>query len=122
MKILTDLFSENEPAELPQWHLCQMCKNTINEPGYCEDCQKTIERGYQISSLAGRCVDGAERDSGTLYHARDLRRDGAGYFSTFKAFCGAEPGKRSAGWSTYRPKDRQVTCPRCLKKLNRLQS
>jgi hypothetical protein len=32
-----------------------------------------------------------------------------------KALCGAQPGKRSNGWSDYRAD--YATCPRCLKKL-----
>jgi hypothetical protein len=57
--------------------------------------------------LAGRCANGAERDSGSKYHA--VRGN--------VALCGAKPGPRSAGWSTY--PGEAVTCPRCLTKLEK---
>lgn len=65
--------------------------------------------------LAGRCANGAERDCGTLNHAVDSE--------TWKALCGAKPGRRSAGWRPELDNDPQyadlkVTCPRCLKKMS----
>jgi len=59
-----------------------------------------------LSYLAGRCVDGFERDGGTRIH---MLIDG-------RALCGATYGRRSAGWSTH-PRYVEVTCPRCLRKL-----
>jgi hypothetical protein len=58
---------------------------------------------------AGRCCEG-ERDHGLVVHLVQGRR---------KALCGAEPGRRSAGWSGY-PSE-QATCPRCLKSKKRLE-
>lgn len=58
--------------------------------------------------LAGRCANGSELDSGTLYHAVPRNKS--------QALCGAKSGRRSAGW---RGEDEKhaVTCPRCLKKM-----
>jgi hypothetical protein len=66
-------------------------------------------------SMAGRCANGSERDHGKLMHAVPAENHGNGRMG--KAVCGAQPGKRSAGWSD--PIEGRVpTCPRCLKKLN----
>ena len=63
--------------------------------------------------LAGRCANGSELDSGTLFHAvPDNSRI---------ALCGAKPGRRSAGWrGDDKANDEQgaVSCKRCLAKLN----
>jgi hypothetical protein len=56
-------------------------------------------------------TDGA----GSLAHAVAYAQHPAGLH--LPALCGARPGKRSGGWSEYRPA--AVTCPRCLAKLNR---
>lgn len=58
----------------------------------------------QVLRLAGRCLDGAERDGGSLFH---LVPDGA-----WKSLCGAKPGRKSAGWSPY--KGASPTCIRCV--------
>lgn len=98
---------------------CASCGGYIldlNENGLCARCQIDKDRGYTVSTKAGRCANGAERDGGTLFHARMLNEHGA----EWAPFCGVAPGKRSAGWSTWRPSpDQPVTCPRCLKKLER---
>lgn len=62
---------------------------------------------FAAVSLTGRCANGAERDSGRLYHA--VPDDG------YIALCGAKPGRRSAGWSSHL--GTEVTCRRCLRKL-----
>jgi hypothetical protein len=62
---------------------------------------------YKPRSLAGRCADGAERDSGRLYHA--IRDDES------VAVCGAKPGRMSAGWGD--ALGGAVTCARCQRKL-----
>lgn len=62
---------------------------------------------YQPSELAGRCVDGAQRDSGHITHAVP---EG---FS--RAYCGAKPGRKSVGW-TMRV-GTAVNCPGCLRKI-----
>lgn len=63
--------------------------------------------------LAGRCANGSELDSGTRWHAVPLGEHGL----SWSALCGAEPGRRSAGWSSWTVRGQAVTCPRCLGKL-----
>ena len=65
---------------------------------------------YTPMTMTGMCRNGAQRDSGRLYHA--VVEDGVGWD---KALCGARPGKRGNGWSAHH--GAAVTCPRCLKKL-----
>jgi len=77
--------------------------------GVCLQCQEDKYRGYQVLMLAGRCANGSELDSGIRWHAVV---DG-------KALCGAIPGRRSVGWSSYTKLHQEVTCPRCLKKINK---
>lgn len=67
---------------------------------------------YKIHKLAGRCADGAERDRGRRAHA--LPVNAAGRVDD-RALCGAAPGRRSAGWSSW--DEQAVTCPRCLVRL-----
>lgn len=57
--------------------------------------------------LAGRCADGAERDSGRLHHA-------VPYYQ-LSALCGARPGRLSAGWGS--EAGESVTCLRCIRKI-----
>lgn len=64
----------------------------------------------RILKLTGRLANGAEGGKGSRYHSVP----GGGQ----KARCGAAPGRRSAGWSSY-PGD-AVTCPKCLAKLRQL--
>ena len=94
---------------------CKLCgyRHDLNEAGYCEVCAQEVAQGYIVRSLAGRCSNGAERDHGTLFHAIRLENN----TPTYRAICGAEPGKRSAGWSMYGI-GKSVTCKRCLKKLD----
>ena len=72
---------------------------------------------YTIQRLTGRCTDGAERGCGIKWHA--LPKD------SWKALCGAQPGRRSAGWSDQKwatPNGivgETVTCPRCLVKIGK---
>jgi len=65
--------------------------------------------------LTGRCWNGAERDSGHVYHA--VSPENAAYG---KALCGAQPGLRSNGWAELLGP--AVTCPKCAQKMARLQS
>jgi hypothetical protein len=69
-----------------------------------------IDENYYIARMMGRCSNGAERDSGSLYHAIPK--------SSWKALCGKAPGKRSAGWAD-RENDKSVNCPSCLRKLRK---
>ena len=76
----------------------------------CQQCEINKARGYSVMVLAGRCANGSELDSGMRWHAV---ADG------YAALCGAKPGRRSAGWSSWYVKGQEVTCPRCLKKLSK---
>lgn len=95
--------------ELIDIYYCHECHEiAVDQDGkICQKCQDEHQSGYHIARLAGRCANGAERDSGTLYHAIQL--------GDYKAMCSAEPGRRSAGWSPYHGDN--VTCPRCLRIL-----
>jgi hypothetical protein len=62
---------------------------------------------YLFLRLMGRCRDGAERDSGTRFHAVRV--------GCWSAICGAKPGKRSAGWSSHQ--GTEPTCPLCRDQL-----
>lgn len=116
MDVLRDLANRiPEPdgpiKEIPETHYCPDCRLVVVEQDgqICQECQTDRERGYRITRLTGRCANGAERDGGTRYHAIPLGK--------YKALCGAEPGRRSVGWSVYR--GNKVTCPRCLRILQK---
>lgn len=67
--------------------------------------------------MMGKCANGAEADGGRLYHAKLVGPQGS-----FKAICGAAPGRRSAGWSDFLDSMKPVektTCPRCRSKFKR---
>lgn len=62
--------------------------------------------------MAGGCRTATD-NHGQLVHAVISDDDPAeGYVP---AMCGATPGRRSNGWSTY--KAQEVTCPKCLKRM-----
>lgn len=105
---------EVDPLPPPLRCRCHEIVEQINAAGICDECQDTLNRGYEISQLTGRCANGAERDHGILWHARFLDDDG---YPNRKAVCGQEPGKRSVGWSCHIPAGRQVTCKRCVRRL-----
>jgi hypothetical protein len=58
--------------------------------------------------LAGRCRNGYERDGGTRVHA---------ITDKWKSLCGAKPGPKSQGWSSW--EEEAATCPRCIDKLKK---
>lgn len=69
---------------------------------------RTAKTNYRITSKMGRCADGAERDSGTIFHA---------VVNEYKAMCGTTYGRRSAGWSMHTGVE--VTCEKCKRALLR---
>ena len=72
--------------------------------------------------LAGRCTDGLERGQGTNLHAipaTQVRREGAFAEAMGRALCGAQPGRRSVGWTVC--EQGQVSCPRCQRTLARVK-
>lgn len=71
--------------------------------------QPPTEKPFYILRMTGRRANGHEGDAGSLYHA----------VKNQKALCGSQPGKRG-GWGSY--EGQQVTCKRCLKKLENTRS
>lgn len=68
-----------------------------------------MSTNYRKVYLVGRCANGAQRDAGPRIHA--VPGDSA--WDT--ALCGAQPGRRSNGWSDVAYD--AVTCPKCIKRL-----
>lgn len=70
------------------------------------------------AKLAGRCADGLERGQGVKMHAL-LASQVRGNFNEAlgKALCGAEPGRRSVGWTVCVGQD--ISCPRCNRAISR---
>jgi len=66
---------------------------------------------FEPRTKAGRCANGSERDRGKVAHAVAP--------NAWRALCGTEPGRTSAGWSQW--KAEAVTCPRCARKLRELE-
>lgn len=70
------------------------------------------------ATKSGRCANGFERDQGRVVHGllvtETQMRSGAYWLP---ALCGSRTGKRSAGWCDR--KDLAVTCPKCLKKMEK---
>jgi hypothetical protein len=66
-----------------------------------------------IKSGTARSKDGAEKDRGTIVHAVTNNN----YPSWAKALCGAVPGRRGNGWH-YNSTKQEITCAKCLSKIN----
>jgi hypothetical protein len=112
--MIEELASRTPVPDLPPIHtatpfpLCARCReiNVVMDGDHCELCRKELEQGYEARTMTGRCANGAQRDSGVLYHAVRL--------GEWQAVCGAKHGRRSR-WSEYHGES--VTCKRCLKRL-----
>lgn len=88
-------------------------------PAYEEDRIEIAGRPFVRGHLTGRCANGAERDSGTLRHLLSIGPHG----HSWSALCGASPGRRSAGWNTFKVEgDWAKDCARCAKKAERLEA
>ena len=62
----------------------------------------------KFRTLSGRCRSGSDL-SGNI-HAVDWEK--------YKALCGKQPGRKSAGWGEW---DKEApTCPKCIKKMEAL--
>jgi hypothetical protein len=85
-------------------------KESKDEPEMTETKRAPTLADFKIYYLGGRCADGAERDSGTLYHLVD---------KSGKALCGKRPGRRSAGWFEAYILPQPVTCAACLRRANK---
>lgn len=77
----------------------------------------------KLAMLAGRCVSDAQRDHGRLIHAVEMLSEP--WYG--RALCGAEPGRRSYGWSELGEREVQrmapdglPTCPRCAQRWVRI--
>ena len=69
---------------------------------------------YLPKRLLGRLADGRERGAGYACHSVPEAEAAFG-----RALCGRTPGgKRSNGWTDHGAA--RVTCPRCLRKLDKL--
>lgn len=75
----------------------------------------TMRSAFCAKRVAGRLVNGQERDGGTVRHAV-LRDASAG-----RAICAFVPAARSAGWvvEAAHPELADVTCKGCLAALAR---
>lgn len=65
----------------------------------------------------GRLANGFEKDHGVVRHAINKKKYFWGTHSP--ALCGTRPGKRSVGFVND-DDITEITCPKCLKKLNNL--
>lgn len=94
--------------------MCKKCGNNI----FCYCGQQATEDEVRVDVLvsvrskAGRCFNGAERDSGTVKHAVPDNS----FPSWETALCGTSPGVRGNGWKEPEVNG-EITCERCLKKM-----
>lgn len=119
-------YAEEHPAppELPPLHtveprpMCDQCRDyaVMNYGDICEHCKREWSQSYRVMYKMGRLANGAALDAGTVYHAVEL---GMPEYGVGAAFCGSKTGRRSAGWM--RQTNQDVTCPRCLAKLARIE-
>ncbi len=69
------------------------------------------ELEYKPRQLAGRCLNGAERDHGLVIHA----------VNHMGSLCGAKPGRLSAGWVEPYHDEQQINCEKCTKRISALR-
>jgi hypothetical protein len=90
---------------------CPNCKSkNYTTDGHCKDCGYVVKLDICVRQKAGRCANGAELGSGVLWHA--IPKSGESWGRIDKALCGARPGKRTPGWSSYHAST-VITCPKC---------
>ena len=70
---------------------------------------------YSNVRKTGRCFNGAERDGGRIIHVIEGGRPNGDWFG--KTLCKTDAGLRGNGWSNT---DREPTCAKCIKVLNKL--
>ena len=112
LKELAERIPEPEPMVWVECRpKCAECREyeVMDYDEICELCKKEWSQHYQVMSLAGRCANGSELDHGTRYHAVQ--------FDSYRAICGAKPGRRSVGWTR---ENKDTTCPRCVAKLEKM--
>lgn len=114
MEQLEKIAARHPQEELPPVHWvehrprCADCheNEVMNSGDACWRCISHAAQGWEPMEMLGRLANGAELDHGRRVHAVATGKR--------KAMCGAEPGRRSVGWS--RSSGEEVTCPRCAKK------
>ena len=90
---------------------------------------------YWPAMMQGRLSSELQADHGSVVHAvheskakrhpcpaNDWGRKSGpdDYVLAHVSLCGKRPGRKSVGWSTS-DKEAPVTCPRCLKKIEKMQ-
>ena len=70
------------------------------------------EKAYTTMVLAGSCKNGFERDHGSYNHAVSANN---------VSLCGRKPGRLSVGWVEPYEGVGVVTCPKCLKQIEKLE-
>lgn len=77
--------------------------------------------GYTPMMKAGGLRNGAERGYGSVFHAVPERDDkpGVPVYDNATALCGQYPANM---WSSWRPKGQEITCPKCLKKIEKIKA
>lgn len=82
--------------------------------------EKGETKTYVPAVKAGACYNGAHRDAGGIVHlVPPLPPRTTGFWGT-RALCNTRPGNsRGYGWLDAK---KDITCPRCLEKMKRLQS
>ncbi|MEO6522232.1 MAG: hypothetical protein ABIN91_11180 [Mucilaginibacter sp.] len=71
--------------------------------------------GLKTAVKSGRAFNGFENDRGKIVHLVPPMPYMCGGYWGDKSLCGIHPGRRSNGWSEV---NRDVTCPKCIKKIN----
>jgi hypothetical protein len=66
-----------------------------------------LEKKIRIKCLAGRLAHGFEGGKGNIFHG----------VVEGVAVCGAKPGRRSAGWVPFDGDGKEITCPKCLRRI-----
>ena len=77
---------------------------------------------YECAVLAGRCVNGSERDAGTVVHfLADMNRDEPTHQA---AICGVKPGRTSAGFYRASVSQRVLgrSCERCERAIEKKEA
>ena len=88
-------------------------KISLGYPHRPDDTPEESEIKYVSAVKAGRCWNGFHNDRGSIVHAVPPQIHN-GYWGDSSA-CGTKPGNRSYGWDTT---DKEINCPKCLKKLS----
>jgi hypothetical protein len=72
---------------------------------------------FVSAQLMGRLANGNEADQGKRIH---LVPQAVVQYGYGVALCGAKPGRRSGGWDVEYFKNAAPTCPRCVRKQEKV--